>query len=68
MARRARELGLGLMIGNMLGTSLAMAPAFLLGQLCAVVDLDGPTFLRADRTYRVVYADGCIQCAPELWG
>lgn len=30
------------MVGNMFGTSLAMAPAFLLGQQCKIVDLDGP--------------------------
>ena len=35
------------MVGNMVGTSLAMAPAFVLGQLCDVVDLDGPIFLAA---------------------
>lgn len=46
MARRAHELGLDTMVGNMIGTSLAMAPAFLIGQLCKVVDLDGPIFLQ----------------------
>ena len=45
MAREARQLGLGVMVGNMVGTSLAMAPAFVLGQLCDIVDLDGPIFL-----------------------
>ena len=45
MADEARRLGLGVMVGNMVGTSLAMAPAFVLGQQCDVVDLDGPTFL-----------------------
>ena len=38
------------MVGNMIGTSLAMAPAFVLGQHCDVVDLDGPIFLVRDRT------------------
>ena len=50
MVRAARELGLDAMVGNMSGTSLAMAPAFLLGQLCQVVELDGPIILKADRT------------------
>ena len=50
MAEEARRLGLGVMVGNMVGTSLAMAPAFILGQHCDVVDLDGPTFLAEDRT------------------
>ena len=45
MAAEARHLGLGVMVGNMVGTSLAMAPAFVVGQLCDIVDLDGPTFL-----------------------
>src|SRR3546814_1212938 len=50
MARRARELGKRVMVGNMCGTSLAAAPAFVPGQFCDVVDLDGPIFLRQDRT------------------
>ena len=52
MAREARRLGLGVMVGNMVGTSLAMAPSFVLGQLCDVVDLDGPTFLARDSQSR----------------
>jgi L-Ala-D/L-Glu epimerase len=68
MARAARKLGLDLMVGNMLGTSLAMAPAYLLGQLCKVVDLDGPIFLKADRERPVRYSDGFIACPDELWG
>lgn len=68
MARRARALGKKVMVGNMAGTSLAMAPAFVLGQLCDVVDLDGPTFLVADRTPSVRYAGGSIDCPPGLWG
>ena len=46
------------MVGNMVGTSLAMAPAFVLGQLCDVVDLDGPTFLSKDRIPGMTYVDG----------
>jgi L-Ala-D/L-Glu epimerase len=68
MARRARALGKKVMVGNMAGTSLAMAPAFVLGQLCDVVDLDGPTFLVADRTPSVRYVGGSIDCPPGLWG
>ena len=68
MARRARELGLDVMVGNMVGTSLAMAPAFVLGQLCDVVDLDGPVVLVEDRVPGVVYQDGTIDCPPEVWG
>jgi L-alanine-DL-glutamate epimerase-like enolase superfamily enzyme len=68
LARKARELGLGVMVGNMVGTSLAMAPGFILGQLCDVVDLDGPIFLSRDRTPGATYADGKIQCGEEVWG
>jgi L-alanine-DL-glutamate epimerase-like enolase superfamily enzyme len=68
MARQARLLGLDVMVGNMVGSSLAMAPAFLLGQLCDVVDLDGPTFLAADRDPGVRYVDGFIDCPPTVWG
>jgi L-alanine-DL-glutamate epimerase-like enolase superfamily enzyme len=68
MARSGREFGLDTMVGNMLGTSLAMAPAFLVGQLCKVVDLDGPIFLKTDRPIAVQYADGFIMCPEELWG
>jgi L-alanine-DL-glutamate epimerase-like enolase superfamily enzyme len=68
MARAARRLGLKVMVGNMVGSSLAMAPAFVLGQLCDVVDLDGPTFLRQDRTPGVTYAQGLIWCDEQVWG
>jgi L-alanine-DL-glutamate epimerase-like enolase superfamily enzyme len=68
MARRARELGKRVMVGNMCGTSLAAAPAFVLGQFCDVVDLDGPIFLKQDRTPSVHYEDGYIFCGDEVWG
>ena len=68
MAERARELGLGLMVGNMTGTSLAMAPAFIVGQLCDFVDLDGPVFLAEDREPSVRYEHGTIWSSDEVWG
>jgi L-Ala-D/L-Glu epimerase len=68
MAREARRLGLGLMVGNMMGSSLAMAPSFIVGQLCDVVDLDGPTFLKRDRTPSVTYSDGLIWVDEAVWG
>src|SRR3546814_13841849 len=68
MARRARELGKRVMVGNMCGTSLAAAPAFVLGQFCDVVDLDCPIFLAADRTPSVRYEDGTISCGDAVWG
>jgi L-alanine-DL-glutamate epimerase-like enolase superfamily enzyme len=68
MAREARRLGLGVMVGNMVGTSLAMAPAFVLGQLCDVVDLDGPIFLAKDRTPGMTYTNGSAWSGEEVWG
>lgn len=68
MARAARELGLEPMVGNMVCTSLAIAPAFVLGQLCDVVDLDGPVFLKTDRPIAVSYSDGKVTCPESLWG
>jgi L-alanine-DL-glutamate epimerase-like enolase superfamily enzyme len=68
MAHAAKRLGLDVMVGNMLGTSLAMAPAFLVGQLCQVVDLDGPIFLSRDRPVPVEYSAGTIRCPSGLWG
>ena len=68
IAREAKSLGLGVMVGNMVGTSLAMAPAFIVGQHCDVVDLDGPTFLTADREPSVEYRNGTIWSSDEVWG
>ena len=67
IAQLARKLGLGVMVGNMMGTSLSMAPSYLVGQFCDVVDLDGPTFLAADRTPSVSYQKGRITCTPDVW-
>ena len=68
MARAAAQLGLRVMVGNMGGTSLAMAPAALLGQYCDIVDLDGPVFLTSDRTPSVVYDQGSMIASDEVWG
>ncbi|MGZ8283875.1 MAG: dipeptide epimerase, partial [Allosphingosinicella sp.] len=68
MAAEAKRLGFGVMVGNMVGTSLAMAPAFVLGQLCEIVDLDGPTFLAKDRSPSVRYLAGEIFCGEHVWG
>ena len=68
MAAEARRLGLGVMVGTMVGTSLSTAPAIILGQQCDIVDLDGPTFLAADREPGVDYIDGMVSAAPEVWG
>lgn len=68
IARQARLLGLDVMVGNMMGTSLSMAPSFVLGQLCDIVDLDGPTFLACDRVPGVEYRGGMIHCPADIWG
>jgi len=68
IARQAKKLGLDVMVGNMMGTSLSMAPSYLVGQLCDIVDLDGPTFLARDRTPGVEYRGGMIHCPAEIWG
>lgn len=69
LADEATRLGLGLMVGNMCGTSLAMAPAFLLAQRCRYVDLDGPLLQKLDRATPMAYHHGVIQ-PPQaaLWG
>jgi L-alanine-DL-glutamate epimerase-like enolase superfamily enzyme len=68
MAEEARQLGLEVMVGTMIGTSLATAPAFILAQQCSIVDLDGPTFLVKDRSPSVVYRDGDLFAGDDVWG
>lgn len=68
-AARARELGLKIMVGSMVATSLAMAPALLIAQDADWVDLDGPLLLERDRTCGLAYEDGMVSPpAPALWG
>lgn len=63
------ERGLETMVGNMLGSSLAMAPAFLVAQGCAWVDLDGPLWQRADRRHALRFERGRMSAPePGLWG
>jgi L-alanine-DL-glutamate epimerase-like enolase superfamily enzyme len=68
MTEEARRHGLDIMVGNMTGTALAMAPAMLIGQLCKVVDLDGAIFLRDDRVPGVDYRSGMVWCPEAVWG
>jgi L-alanine-DL-glutamate epimerase-like enolase superfamily enzyme len=69
MVEQCRARGLDLMVGNMLGTSLAMAPAMLPAQYCRFVDLDGPLFQVRDREHALVYRDAVIDPpAAALWG
>jgi L-Ala-D/L-Glu epimerase / N-acetyl-D-glutamate racemase len=69
VAARARALGLKIMAGSMVATSLAMAPALLLAQDADFVDLDGPLLLARDREPGLTYEAGLIfPPSPELWG
>ena len=69
MVERCRALGLEVMVGNMLGSSLAMAPAFVVAQWCRWVDLDGPLLQRTDRENAMRYEGARLMPpAPGLWG
>lgn len=69
LARDARALGLQVMVGCMAGTSLAMAPGMVVGQLAEVVDLDGPLLHAADREHGIAYDRGLMQLpSAVLWG
>lgn len=68
LADEARHLGFKLMVGNMGGSSWSMAASNVIGGLCIVVDLDGPTFLLSDRTPAATYEDGRIHCPDAVWG
>ena len=69
LAGEARALGLGLMIGCMVATSLAMAPAMILAQGAEVVDLDGPLLLKLDRVPGLAIIGSLLEPpARDLWG
>jgi L-alanine-DL-glutamate epimerase-like enolase superfamily enzyme len=68
-AAEARRLGLKIMVGCMVATSLAMAPALLLAQDADFVDLDGPLLLERDRVPGLTYTSGTVMPPPAaLWG
>lgn len=67
MVAEARRQGLQV-AGNLVGSSLAMTPAFVVGQMCDINDLDGPTFLVRDRAPGVDYVQGRIECPDAVWG
>ncbi len=69
LAEAAREKGFRIMIGSMLGTSLAMAPAMLLSGFAEFVDLDGPLLLAKDRENPLRFENSHIHPPdPALWG
>lgn len=65
----ARAMGLQIMAGCMVATSLAMAPAMLIAQGAAFVDLDGPLLLSKDRIPGLSFVGSMIEpYGPEVWG
>jgi L-alanine-DL-glutamate epimerase-like enolase superfamily enzyme len=69
LADAAAAKGLGIMVGCMLGTSLAMAPAMIVAQRASVVDLDGPLLLARDRDPGITFRNSIMEPPPaELWG
>jgi L-Ala-D/L-Glu epimerase len=65
----AREMGFKIMVGCMVGSSLAMAPAVLLAQGAEWTDLDGPLLLSEDRPHPLQYDDeGVHPSDANLWG
>lgn len=68
-AHAALALGLDVMVGCMAGTSLAMAPGMVVGQLARFIDLDGPLLHASDRPDGIVYTRGRMQPpTAQLWG
>lgn len=69
LAEAARAAGLDVMVGNMCGTSLGMAPAFVVAQQARWADLDGPLLFSRDREVRMQFEGGfALPPPPELWG
>jgi L-alanine-DL-glutamate epimerase-like enolase superfamily enzyme len=70
VAQRARGEGKDLMVGNMTGTSLSMAPSHVIGQFCRFVDIDGPLLLASDIAEGLTYGEGgwVDPPRPTLWG
>lgn len=69
LARAAKAKGCKLMVGNMVGTSLSMAPSFVVAQLCDFVDIDGPLLLKYDQPNGLDYINGVVKgFDPVLWG
>jgi L-alanine-DL-glutamate epimerase-like enolase superfamily enzyme len=69
LALQAESMGFGLMVGNMLGSSLAMAPAFVIAQRCRYVDIDGPLLQAEDCDHALQYERGRVEpFSRDLWG
>jgi len=69
LAAEAKRRGFAVMVGCMVGTSLAIAPALLVAQLAQIVDLDGPLLLASDRVPGLRYDGSTIHPPdPNFWG
>ncbi|MFC2952712.1 N-acetyl-D-Glu racemase DgcA [Marinicaulis aureus] len=69
LAQEALDAGKRLMVGNMVGTSLSMAPSFVVAQLCDYVDLDGPLNLKSDHLGGMSYKNSLVsQPSAGFWG
>ena len=69
LKNKALEDGFKIMVGCMVGSSLAMAPATLIAQNATFVDLDGPLLLAKDRDYGLFYDESLVYPPKkELWG
>ena len=69
LADQALGMGFELMVGNMLGSSLAMAPSFVIAQKCRYVDIDGPLLQSTDCDNAMHYDKGKVDVfVPDLWG
>ncbi len=69
LKQKALDLGFGIMVGCMVGTSLGMAPAVLVAQGAKIIDLDGPLLLREDRVDGLSFGNGKVSPpSPALWG
>jgi L-alanine-DL-glutamate epimerase-like enolase superfamily enzyme len=69
LVTEARKHGFGVMVGCMVSSSLAMAPAVLLGQSADLIDLDGPLLMARDRPHGLVYEGSTVAPPhPALWG
>lgn len=69
VARQATAMGFDLMVGNMCGSSLAMAPAYVIAQLCEYIDIDGPLLQNEDVAHPLKYSIGKVSAssAGNLW-
>jgi L-alanine-DL-glutamate epimerase-like enolase superfamily enzyme len=69
LAAAAQAAGFDVMVGCMISTSLAIAPAMLVARRARIVDLDGPLLLAADRPHSLRFDGSTVHPAsPELWG